>query len=235
MKTRLRRVIKAMDIPVYSTAGEVVSRFTVDEQALGGRPNMQLVRQAILMFEANQRQGTVKAKRIADVKGSAQKPWRQKHTGRARQGDRRSPIWVGGGVAHGPRPRNYRKKMPKAARRRALSSAFLAKALDGEVIAVQDLQLPQPKTREMADVLKSLGVQRSFLIVLPEHDAELWRCTRNIPGAAMMTCSELNVYEMIRPSRVIFSLGALERFVAEHGAASDEKAAPEEVEVSENG
>jgi large subunit ribosomal protein L4 len=224
-----------MDIPVYNTAGEVVSQFAVDEQALGGRPNMQLVRQAILMFEANQRQGTVRTKRIDEVKGSGNKPWRQKHTGRARQGDRRSPVWVGGGRAHGPRARDYRKKMPKAARRGALRSAFLAKALDGEVIAVEDLQLPQPKTREMAAILKNLGVQRSFLIVVPEHNAELWRCSRNIPGAAMATCTDLNVYQMIRPSRVIFCLGALERFVAEYGGKSDGRPAPEEVGVSENG
>lgn len=196
---------------------------------------MQLVRQAILMFEANQRKGTVKAKRIADVKGSAAKPWRQKHTGRARHGDRRSPIWVGGAVAHGPKPRDYRKRMPRTARRRALGSAFLAKALDGEVIAVQNLELPQPKTREMAAVLRNLGVQRSFLLVVPEHDAELWRCTRNIPGAAMMTCSDLNAYEMIRPSRVIFSLEALRKFVDEHAGEGAERAAAREVGVSENG
>jgi large subunit ribosomal protein L4 len=224
-----------MDIPVYSTAGEVVSQFTVDEAALGGRPNMALVRQAILMFEANQRLGTAKAKRIGEIKRAGGKPWRQKHTGRARQGDRRSPIWVGGGAAHGPRPRDYRKKMPRTARRKAVCSAFLAKALDGEVIAVQDLQLPQPKTREMAAVLRNLGVQRSFLIVVPEHDAELWRCTRNIAGAAMMSCSDLNAYEMIRPSRVIFSLGALERFVAENGEAGAGEAAAEKAGVSENG
>jgi large subunit ribosomal protein L4 len=225
-----------MDIPVYSTAGEVVGQFTVDEAALGGRPNMALLRQAILMFEANQRTGTAKAKRIDEVNRTSNKPWRQKHTGRARQGDRRSPIWVGGGAAHGPKPRNYRQKMPQAARRKAVCAAFLAKAIDGEVIAVQDLRLPQPKTREMAGLLRNLGVQRSFLVVVPEHDAELWRCTRNIPGAAMKRCSDLNAYEMIRPSRVIFSLGALERFVAEYGSA-EQAASPEteEVGVSENG
>jgi large subunit ribosomal protein L4 len=225
-----------MDIPVYSTAGEAVGQFAVDEDALGGSPNMELLRQAVLMFEANQRTGTVSAKRIDEVNKTSNKPWRQKHTGRARHGDRRSPLWVGGGAAHGPRPRNYRKKMPKAARRRAVCSAFLAKARDGEVIAVQDLSLPEPRTREMAAVLRNLGVQRSFLVVVPEHDAELWRCTRNIPGAAMRPCSDLNAYEMIRPSRVIFSLGALERFVAEYGrgeaAATSEG---EEVGVSENG
>jgi len=220
-----------MEIPVYSIAGQVVDHLAVDEAALGGKPNMDLIRQAVLMYEANRRVGTAKAKNRHEVSGTARKPWSQKHTGRARHGTRTSPLWVGGGVAHGPRPRNWRQKMNKKARRQALNSAFLAKALDGEVLIVDNLELPQPKTSAMAAVLRALGVERTFLIVLPHHDAELWRCTRNIRGAAMMPCADLNAYEMIRPQRVIFTLEAARQFLARAGAARSEQ----NVGVSENG
>ncbi|MHC4480659.1 MAG: 50S ribosomal protein L4 [Planctomycetota bacterium] len=215
-----------MDIPLYSIVGQVVGQVTFDESLLGGRPNMELVRQAIVTHEANRRVGTAKTKTRSEVRGSGAKPWRQKHTGRARHGSRHGPIWVGGGTAHGPRPRDYRKKMNKAARRRALWSAFLAKAIDGEVMAVEELTLPEPKTREMAAILRNLGVDRSFLVVLHQRDHQLWRCTRNIPGAAM-----INAYEMTRPSRVIFTKEAIERFLDRATAAG----AQEQVEVSENG
>jgi large subunit ribosomal protein L4 len=227
-----------MEIPVYSMAGQVVNNLAIDEAALGGRPNMELIRQAVLMFEANQRVGTAKAKTRSEVAGSTKKPWPQKHTGRARQGMRTSPIWVGGGVAFPPRPREYRQKMNKKARRQALNSAFLAKALDGEVMVLESLALPQMKTAAMAGVLKALGVERTFLIVLPQHDPELWRCTRNIRGASMMPCSDLNAYEMIRPQRVIFTLEAVRSFLASADAgsdAADASSAEQSVGVSQNG
>jgi large subunit ribosomal protein L4 len=221
-----------MDIPVYSVAGQVVDHVTVDTAALGGKPNMALLRQALLMYEANKRVGTAKVKTRSTISGSGAKPWRQKHTGRARHGTRYSPIWVGGAVAHGPQPRDYRQRMPRAARRKALSSAFLAKAADGEVLAVDALELPEAKTKAMAGLLRNLGVRRTCLIVLSEHDAELWRCTRNIPGAAMLTYGELNAYDMIRPQRVVFARPALEQFLSQQaGKTAGSDAAPEQVGV----
>lgn len=101
-----------MEIPVYSIAGQIVSHVTVDEEALGGKPNMDLLRQALIMYEANRRVGTAQVKTKETVAGSGRKPWRQKHTGRARHGTRYSPIWVGGAVAHGPRPRDFRQGLP---------------------------------------------------------------------------------------------------------------------------
>lgn len=203
-----------MDIPVYNMAGEEVDRIAVDEAALGGEPNLDLLRQAILMYEANRRVGTVKAKRVCDVRRTSAKPWRQKHTGRARQGDRRSPVWVGGGVAHGPVPRSYRKKMNKTMRRRALQSAFLAKAQDGEVMVIDSIDLPELKTKSVAAMLRNLGVARTFSIVLADHDADLWRCTRNIPGASMTRSCDLNAHSVIRPQKVVFTREAMEAFLA---------------------
>ena len=225
-----------MDIPVYSMAGQLLRRLRVDEAALGGEPKMALIRQAVIMFEANKRSGTASTKNRGTISGGRHKPWSQKHSGRARHGSRRSPLWVGGAVSHGPRPRSYRQRMPKAARRAALRSAFLAKVRDGEVLAVDGLELPEAKTIAMAAVLKNLGVTRTCLLVLPEHDAELWRCTRNIRGAAMTTYGDLSTYEMIRPKRVVFTLPALEGFLQSHGAAGAEaNAAGEEVGVTDNG
>jgi len=209
-----------MDIPVYSIAGQVISHVTVDEAAFGGRPNREVVRLALLRHEANQRVGTHQVKTKSTVRGSDRKVWAQKHTGRARHGNRSVPLWVGGGVAHGPRPRDYRQKLPKAARQLALCSAFLMKAMDGQVIAVDGLTLAEPKTRQMAAVLRNLGVTRSFLIVLHEGSPELWRCTRNIPGAAMLTYKDLNAYAVIRPDRVLFTVEAIGRFLREAAVAS---------------
>ncbi|MFO8008585.1 MAG: 50S ribosomal protein L4 [Candidatus Brocadiia bacterium] len=203
-----------MQISVYNAQGELVEEMEVDEVSLGGEPNMALIRQALVAHEANCRLGTVRVKRRREVVRSRRKPWAQKHTGRARHGDRGSPIWVGGGSAHGPRPRDYGQRMPRKARRRAVESAFLAKALDGEVIGLTEVALPEPKTRHVAAMLRNLGVEDTFLIVVPEHDPELWRCARNIQGAAMCTWEELNAYRMIRPRRVIFLLGALEQFLS---------------------
>ncbi len=203
-----------MQIPVYSPEGDLVEQVDVDEAVLGGKPNMALIRQAVLAHEANCRVGTARVKRRREVVRSGRKPWSQKHTGRARHGDRGSPIWVGGGSAHGPRPRDHSQRMPRKARRKATYSAFLAKALDGEVMALSEVPLPEAKTRHVAGILRNLGVEGTFLMVVLEHDAELWRCTRNIQGAAMCTWEELNAYRMIRPGRVIFLLGALERFLS---------------------
>jgi large subunit ribosomal protein L4 len=208
-----------MDIPVYSIAGQIISHVTVDEAAFGGRPNREVVRQALLMHEANQRVGTHQVKTKRTVAGSDRKVWAQKHTGRARHGNRSVPLWVGGGVAHGPSPRDYRQKLPRAARQLALCSAFLMKARDGQVLAVEGLTLAEPKTKQMAAVLRHLGVTRSFLIVLHESTPELWRCTRNIPGAAMLTYKDLNAYEVIRPDRVVFTTEAIGRFLQEAAVA----------------
>jgi large subunit ribosomal protein L4 len=202
-----------MDIPVYNLNGEQTGSIAVDEAAFGGKPNRDLLRQALIAHEANCRVGTARAKRIDEVSGSGAKAWRQKGTGRARQGDRRGPHWVGGSKAHGPRQRNYRQKLNRAMRRQALRSAFLAKALDGEVLVVENFDLPELKTRAMATVLKNLHVERSFLVVTEEHKPELWRCTRNIPGAGMSVSNQLFAYQVIRPQRLVFTRQALENFV----------------------
>jgi len=225
-----------LEIPIYNVSGEEGDRIEVDEALFGGRIHKEVLRQAVLTYEANQRVGTAKAKTRKEVAGSGQKPWPQKGTGNARAGSRQSPIWVGGGITHGPAPRDYSKKMNKKARRKALGSALLGKMRDGEVKVVENLELPQPKTRAMATILENLGVPRTFLIVVDDYDEVLWRCTRNIPGSAMMTVQELNAYQVLRPREVIFTKAAFDSLLerAEKITARTEESA-EPVKAAEEG
>ena len=204
-------------VPVHNMAGELIEELEVDEARLGGEVRPDVLRQAVLSYEANQRAGTAKTKDRSEVAYADNKPWPQKHTGRARAGTPASPVWVGGGVAFGPRPRDYSKKMNRKMRSRALASALLAKLLDGEVKVLDALELSEGKTSEMAGVLKNLGVDRTFLILLPQQDAQLWRCTRNIPGAGMKAVREANAYEIVRPRHVIFTREAFEQMLESLG------------------
>ncbi len=209
-------------VPVYSMDGGLVEEMEVEESYLGGRVNRDVLRQAIVTYEANQRRGTAKTKTRSEVSYSNKKPWRQKHTGRARAGTRASPLWVGGGTTFGPVPRDFSKKLNKKMRRKALASALLAKLQAGEIKVLDGLEILEPKTREMVRIVRNLGVNRTFLIVLPRHDALLWRCTRNIPGAAMMNVRELNPYQVLRAREIIFTREAFDQLLgaAREAAAS---------------
>ena len=194
--------------------GQLLEELELDEALLGGEVRRDVLRQAILTHEANQRAGTHKTKTRAEVAYSDKKPWPQKHTGRARAGTRASPLWPGGGISHGPQPRDYSMKMNKKMRRRALASALLAKILDGELKVLQSLELAQPKTREMACVLKSIGAERTVLLVIPKHDATVWRCARNIHGATVRVAGELNAYEVVRSRDVVLTREAFDGVLA---------------------
>ncbi len=202
-----------IEIPIYNMAGELQAEKDFDEARLGGEVRPEVLRQAVITYEANQRQGNAKTKTRAETSYSNVKPWPQKHTGRARAGSRNSPLWVGGAVTFGPQPRDYSKKMNKKMRMRAVASALLGKMESDEVKIVEELTLPQPKTREMASVLDALGVERKFLIVLPDHDDLLWRCTRNIEGSSMMAARELNAYRVLWAHDVIFTKDAFDAAV----------------------
>jgi len=217
-----------MKVPVYNMGGDLVEETELAESALGGTVSKDVLRQAIVTHEANRRAGTAKVKTRGEVGYSGKKPWRQKHTGRARAGSRGSPIWVGGGVVFGPVPRDHSKKINKKMRRKALASAILAKLQAGELKILDNLELPQPKTSEMAKMLRNLGVQRTFLLVLPRHDPLVWRCTRNIAGSAVMTTSELNAYEVIRAREVIFTRESFGQVILEDVRSAETATASEE-------
>jgi len=199
-----------MEIPVYSKEGEKVDNLQLDDKKFGGPIHKKLLRDAIIMYEANKRQGTASTKTKGEVAGGGRKPWAQKHTGRARAGSIRSPLWKGGGMSHGPKPRDYSFSIPKKARRLALYTALSAKARDNELVVIDDLNFDVPKTRQMVSILKALNIDNSScLIVIPKANETVWKSARNIPTVKVMTSTELNAYEVLRPKKVLLTKEAL--------------------------
>src|SRR5690606_18727326 len=153
-------------VAVYNTKGEQVGDIELRDDIFGVEANEALVHQAVVRYLANQRQGTASTKTRGEVSGGGRKPWRQKGTGRARHGSIRSPIWVGGGTVFGPKPRDYRQAMPKKARRAALRSALSSKVAAGEFLVLDELQLAQPKTRQVVELLNNLNAKGSSALLV---------------------------------------------------------------------
>lgn len=201
-----------MEIPVYSKQGEKVDRVQLDEKKFGMPIRTTLLRDTVMMYEANKRQGTASTKTKGEVAGGGKKPWVQKHTGRARAGSIRSPLWKGGGIAFGPKPRDYSYTIPKKAKKSALYSAIAVRVRDNEMMVVNDFQFDIPKTKEMASTLKALGVYGgSCLIVIPQANEKVWKSARNIPYVKVMTSSALNAYEVLKPKKILITRDALEK------------------------
>ena len=199
-----------MEIPVYGKEGEKLDNLQLDDKMFGGPIHKKLLRDAVIMYEANKRQGTASTKTKGEVAGGGRKPWAQKHTGRARAGSIRSPLWKGGGVSHGPKPRDYSFSIPKKARRLALYTALSAKARDNELVVIDDLNFAVPKTGQMVRILKALNINNSScLIVIPKANETVWKSARNIPYVKVMTSTELNAYEVLRPKKVLLTKEAL--------------------------
>ena len=199
-----------MEIPVYSKEGEKVDNLQLDDKKFGGPIRNKLLRDAITMYEANKRQGTACTKTRGEVAGGGRKPWVQKHTGRARAGSIRSPLWKGGGVSFGPRPRDYSYAIPKKARKLALYTALSAKVRDNELVVIDNLNFDIPKTKQMVGILKALNIDNSScLIVIPKANENVWKSARNIPSVKIMTSTELNAYEILRPKKVLLTKEAL--------------------------
>src|SRR5919204_242367 len=172
-------------------------------EVFGQTANKALLHSAVVMQRACERQGTASVLRRGEVSGSGKKPWKQKHTGRARAGSIRSPIWRHGGSVFGPKPRSYAYSIPKKQYRAALRSALSAKLGSGEVLIVSDLPLPQPKTKLLAKTLTQLGVTGSALIVVGEGRADLERAAGNLPGVMLLPADRLNVYDVLRCRSII--------------------------------
>jgi len=203
-----------IELTVHNREGIAVSKIQVDEADFGGAVRPRLLREVVLMYEAAQRVGTHSTLVRATVHGSHAKPWRQKGTGRARAGFKRSPLWRGGAIVFGPHPRDYRYSIPRKALRAATRSAYLAKFQDGETVVVDALQAEQPKTHEMAAALGKLGVTRGCLIAIERHDTNLWKSARNLPGVFMKAVGEVNAYDLLRHKRLVITLPALEGLIA---------------------
>jgi len=202
-----------IELPVHNREGQVVGTMSVDEADFGSTVRKRLLRDAVLMYEAAQRVGTHSTLVRSEVHGSHAKPWRQKGTGRARAGFKRSPLWRGGAIVFGPHPREYRYSMPHKALKVATRSAYLAKFQDGETVVVDELKAERPRTSEMAATLAALGIDRGCLIALPEHDTNLWKSARNLPGVFMKKVAEVNAYDLLRHRRLVITRQGLEGLV----------------------
>ena len=217
-----------LEVAIRDTTGNTLGQAKVDEEVLGGHVRPKVMHQAVVRHLGNRRVGSHCTKTRGEIAGSTKKPWRQKGTGRARAGTKKSPIWVGGGVIFGPKPRDYRTAMPKKARRAARRSAVLAKLQDGEVVVVEALDLATVKTKEVASVLKNLGLSgMTTLIVTAMSDKTLYLSARNIPGVTVTTAADMNTYDVLRHKRVLMTRAALDAF-----CAGDERASPEGSEPS---
>lgn len=189
------------------SSGELEVRFPLVE---GGK-GTQAVHDVVVAYQAAQRMGTACAKTVGEVSGSNKKPWRQKGTGRARAGSHQSPLWVGGGVVFGPRPRDYAKKVSKSTKQLALRKALTERLNAGDVIVVDDLKLEAPKTKEFVGVLNALDVKKTALVVTDGANENLQRASRNVQNVEVTTSDFVNTYQLLRSDKLVFTRGAFER------------------------
>lgn len=190
---------------LYNTEGIKVGDVDLKDDVFGVPLNESLLHQAVVRHLANKRAGTAATKTRGLVRGGGRKPWRQKGIGRARVGSIRSPLWRGGGIVFGPEPRSYQQAMPRKMRRLALKSALSARAEEGNLIVIEELQLPEPKTKEAVKLLESLNVTGTALLVAHEEQPEFMRAVRNIPGISYQKVDSLNVYDVLAVDKVIMT------------------------------
>jgi large subunit ribosomal protein L4 len=196
-------------VAVYNKEGATVGEITLSDAVFGAEVNVGLMHEAVQMYLANQRQGTADTKTRAEVSGGGRKPWRQKGTGRARQGSIRAPHWRHGGVVFGPHPREFGWTMPKKARRAALRSALSAKFQAGDIIVVDQFDLEAPKTKEVATLLHNLKVEGKAFIVTADTNINVYKSARNIPGVNCNAAVNLNVYEVLNTGKLVFTRDAV--------------------------
>lgn len=200
-------------IPVYNKERQEVEKFEFDEIVFGDKVHKKLLREYVVMYEANQRSGTACTKSRGEVEGSTRKPWRQKHTGRARIGTIRSPIWRHGGIAHGPKPRNYHYHIPKKMRQIANSSAILDRIINKQLILIDSLSFPKPKTKELYLILKKLRVLSSCCIGVLNYDKNIFLSARNIPNIDVFLAEHLNAYAILKREWLLMTKEALQKLI----------------------
>ena len=191
-------------IDVLSTDGKKVKEIELSDKVFGIEPNEEVVHSVVVNYLANQRQGTQSTKTRAEVRGGGKKPWRQKGTGRARQGSIRAPQWIKGGIALGPKPRSYSYKINKKEKALAVRSALSAKLTDKEIVVVDKLELKEIKTAEMAKILNNLN-SNNALVVLADKNENVQKSIRNLPTAKVERDDSLNVYDLLKFDKVILT------------------------------
>lgn len=203
-----------MKLTIKNTEGAPQGEFDVSFEVVENGRGTQAVHDAVVAYMAAQRSGTACTKTVGEVAGSNRKPWRQKGTGRARAGSFRSPLWRGGGVVFGPKPRDYTKKVNRGTRQLALRKSLSERLKAGDVVIVDDLKLETPKTKGILAILNALGLDDTTLIVAPTADKNLQLATRNIPFVELTTADVLTTYQVLKPAKLLFTRGAFEKVEA---------------------
>ena len=198
-------------IDVYNVEGKKVSTVDLKEEIFGIEPNEAIVHSVLINFLANQRQGTQSTKTRSEVSGGGRKPWRQKGTGRARQGSIRAPQWIKGGIALGPKPRSYRYTVNKKERRLAIKSLLSSKVLENELTVVDKLELSEIKTKTMVKALADLKVEGKTLIVLPENNKNVLMSARNIEGVKTIVLNNINVFDLLKYNNLVLPLETVKK------------------------
>lgn len=196
---------------VYNIKGEEVGKMELSDAVFGIKPNAAAMHAVVVNYLANRRQGTQSTKTRAEVSGGGRKPWRQKGTGRARQGSTRAPHFTHGGVAFGPKPRDYRYSLNKKLKRLAMKSALSSKVAEGSVIVLDDILLDEIKTKTMVDILAAVGFKNKALLVMPEIDEKVLLSARNIDGVTPTITGEINVYDILNNNQMIIVKAAVEK------------------------
>lgn len=206
-------------LTVYDRTGAEVGSFDIDPSELAPRINKQLIHDVVVMYQANRRQGSAKNKSRAEVRGSTQKMYRQKGTGNARAGSRRSNIRRGGGRAFAKQPRDWSYRLPKKAVRLATRMAMASRIMDEEITLIDDLVFESPRTKDMALILKALKIDgQTLLVATSEYNLNIYKSIRNLENVAVLPVSDLNALDVLRPKRLLMTKAALETFRREAAA-----------------
>ncbi|MBR0414709.1 MAG: 50S ribosomal protein L4 [Clostridia bacterium] len=200
-----------LKVKVVDTAGKKVSDLKLAEGIFGIEPNKSAMHLAVVSYLAHQRQGTQSTLTRSEVSGGGKKPWRQKGTGRARQGSTRATQWIHGGIALGPKPRKYKVGMTKKTKRLALKSALSAKTAAEELIVLNEWKLDEIKTAKAAEVLKAIKAGKKTLIVLPEKDENIYKSARNIAGVKVATVNTINTYDILNANSLVITEAAVKK------------------------
>ncbi|WP_458415198.1 50S ribosomal protein L4 [Schinkia sp. CFF1] len=198
-------------VALYNQAGSQVGEIELSDAVFGIEPNNNVLFDAILLQRASRRQGTHKVKNRSEVSGGGRKPWRQKGTGRARQGSIRSPQWRGGGIVFGPQPRSYSYKLPRKVRRLAIKSALSTKVLDNDLVVLENLTIEAPKTKDMVQVLNALSLDKKVLVVTADADQMVELSARNIPGVTVVDANGVNVLDVMNHDKMVITKDAAEK------------------------
>lgn len=208
-----------IELPLYDMDGKQLEMIQVDEAVFGTKPNKRLLRDMVIQYEANKRVGTAQTKTRKEVQGASRKLWKQKHTGRARIGTIRSPIWRHGGTIFGPHPRDYSTRMPKQMRQLALDSALLSKFADKETFVINDISVDRLKTnnklktKNFALILKKLNITRTCLVGIKEINKDIHRAAKNIANVHICPVKDFNAYDVLKYNRLLLTKDALESLI----------------------